>query len=164
MDGPRIDIRHCRRRRLPSSSSRGPRCCWIRQQWPLGPSASSSSARLQRCLPPLLTTAWTSSSGFRHRPSSSLALAPTSTIVLADIQSFRDGFRALFLPGFAIATFSLPLILIGLLANYTKGGSRGGMNGRLTQTTTTTTTPPPLALQSLSAVLLFKLLARCISV
>lgn len=102
---------------------------------------------------------------------SAIAAAATTTataVLVSSIQDFRDGFRALFLPGFAIVSFSLPLILIGLVVNSGRrgggsGGSTGsgteGANGRLTKATQGSTPPPPPPLPSLSSLLLFKLLA-----
>ena len=57
-------------------------------------------------------------SAFPVAESVTAATSLVSVMVANDVvQSFRDTFRTLFLPGIAILTFGLPLLLAGLLVH-----------------------------------------------
>jgi len=90
--------------------------------------------------------------------STTAATSLVSVMVANDVQSFRDAFRALFVPGIAILTFGLPLILAGLLGP--KVASPPTSNATPGQREATVSPPStPTSLPPFSNVLLGKLLA-----
>jgi len=77
-------------------------------------------------------------------------------MVANDVQSFRDAFRALFVPGIAILTFGVPLILTCLLVQPTSNATPGQRKATVSPPSTPTSLPP------FGNVLLGKLLASII--
>lgn len=90
--------------------------------------------------------------------SATAATSLVSVMVANDVQSFRDVFRALFVPGIAILTFGLPLLLAGILVQKVAGPQTSKATpGQRKATVPPPSTPTPLP--PLSNVLLGKLLA-----